>query len=571
MSRKAFRNSYARFRRRRRPVACGRAYTYNSEWAREYADSTIGVQYFGYEPGLLGSTSAFAVNQGNKSYSGNVAAMFDRGLLEMVASDPQKGIMVPGAYNALVPKDATTASSGGRIGTAVDNTTALYSGPQSATTYNILTSGTDISSPAHGINSNESFVFTPLNSWKYYPHSVWMRFSQRIRRQFYNPTNRVMTVYVTETRRKRSQLAAVGDGLPTNTDSDWELLDVQPWGESPRIWWSAGSDGSYVIYNDADLDTSSISQIVEAGEYYRRFLYVRFGQYEQFQIQSRGFNNTGAKTTSLLSPQFVTMSNWDPRMSYNNSTNTSDPYNPSTFGYSNPQNVRDNLANTSSVGPTLGHSNDPWHSADAGTDSKNPEVQPVGTTDPMSYKNSSDFNPLKNPFLKRLFHMRRYKYVLPPGGSAVHTFRTSGRVNPIKSRLMRNMHFYSLSASTSVVTGSRQFPYCLPFPEGYTPTPYLHAAKKTAGWSDVGAIIQVKGQMVFLKSDSATGMQYSQTRVVAHDKIQCKFRVCSYGRPVVGGARTHTTFLASSNTAADYYSVNPTAAPSAVAPSNNTT
>jgi len=563
MSRQTRRRSYARFRRGRRAVARGRLYRFTSDYSQQYGVSTLGVQSIAFEPECLATGDSYAATSGNRAFAGNVVAMFDRALLEMVAADPHKGIMVPGAVNVQAPQDATTASSGARIGTAVDNTTGVFAGPESASAWHVLTAGG--AGNNYPVTSSE-YVWTPLNSWKYYPQSVWMRFWMKRRRTFYNPTNTVQTVYVTELRRRRAQYACVdADGVPANVHQDFELLDFQPFGEARRTYWkSVAGEGAMVLFAPEDLATSAteLIKIIEAGEMYKKFLYIRFGQYEQLQLQSRGFQNV-ANRPGGATPATTTLDFNDPRLSYNPiGAETTDPHNPETYGYSNRQAIRDQTTTTLD-GLDLTAANDPWYTSTSTSQGSLNQEQ--------DYRYDITFNPLKNPFLKRLFFMRRVKYVLPPGGTATHVFRTSGNVNPLKSHLMRFMHFYSLLGTrdgTGVDDTNRQMPYGLPFPNTYTPPPFVYGSRKRAGWSPVSAIIQVKGQMVFNNPESGASqvMQYGPTRVVAHDKLSVAFRAKSYGKPLVGGTRRHNTFLSVSNDPHDYKSMNPTAAPQSVIP-----
>lgn len=561
MSRKARGRSYARFRRGRRPVARGRLYRFTSDYSQQYGLSTLGVQAIALEPSTLGSADDYTQNNGDAQYTGNICAMFDRALLEMVASDPQKGIMVPGALNIQVP-EAVPASDGGRIGTDAGGA-AVYAGPDDVTTYKMLSAGTNgLSYPATG----DDYIWTPLNSWKYYPQSVWMKFWLKRRRTFYNPTNTVQTVYVTELRRRRCQLACTdNDGVPADYHQDYEVLDFQPYGELRRTGWrNVSGEGAMVLYAPEDLATSGTHwiNIIEAGEMYRRFMYVRFGQYEQLQLQSRGFQNIANRPNTAL-PASATLNFANPRLSYNPvGAEVTDPHFPQTTGYSNRQAIRDQTTTTLD-GLALTGANDPWFSSTSNNVGNLQQLQ--------DYRYDVTFNPMKNPFLKRLFYMRRVKYVLPPGGTATHVFRTSGNVNPLRSHLMRFMHFYSLTGTrdgTGTDDTNRTLPYGLPFPHTFTPAPYVYGTRKHCGFAPVGAIIQVKGQMVFNNPEVGTSqvMQYGPTRVVAHDKISAAFRAKSYGRPNVGGTRRHQTFLSVSNSPLDYKSMNPTAPPVAVIP-----
>jgi len=54
-------------------------------------------------------------------WRGNVPALFDRGLLDMVASDPQKGIFEPGAYIGEI-------TAGTQIGEVTGGSTAVLYG-----------------------------------------------------------------------------------------------------------------------------------------------------------------------------------------------------------------------------------------------------------------------------------------------------------------------------------------------------------------------------------------------------------------------------------------------------------
>lgn len=562
----ALRRRFARFRRGKRPVACGRTYRVSAEASDQYGLSAIGLQSYAYKPDFLGSGDDFSNDDVAAVYFNNVAAMFDRAMLELVAKDPQKGIIVPGAFNAMVPRDPTSNLLSGAIGvTTGAQTVNMF--PQSATTaYNVLTNGPGGYPGPTSVIPGDDYVFTPLNSWKYYPQSVWMKFSSKCRRTMYNPTNTVQTVYLTEVRRRRSQLqcANVGDpSLPGNALYDYEVVDMQPINESARLGYTNNSgDGAYVIYAPEELSTSAdeFRKVLEAGEMYRRFLYVRFGQYEQLQLQSRGFADVAGRPTliggsAIAGMPSTQLGRWNPRLSYNPvGAETTDPAHPVTFGYSNRQTMRDQSTVTTFAGLEIAGANDPWISRAGPTD--------AGSSTPQDYRYDVSFNPLKNPFLKKLFRMRRTKYVIPPGGSAVHYIRTSGRVNPMKSHLKRVMHFYHPDARRT------ELPYCLPFPDQYAPAPYTHATRRTAGYTSVGLITQVKGQMVFNQPETGTSqvMQYGPTRVVTHDRFYHTFRACSYGRPVVGGTQRHTSFLSASNTASDYKSMNPTAAPAAVAP-----
>lgn len=555
MSLKNRRRTYAGFRRRRRPVACGRTYHFTADLSQQFGLSTIGVQAITIEPDLMGDPDKPLTGAGSQVYIGSVPQMFDRALFEMVASDPQKGIFVPGVYNKLIPVDT-------KIGHTEEGTSVDVKTNNPDTGYVILSGGT-----SNTIATGDDYVFTPLNSWKYYPQSVWMKFKHTIRRTFYNPTNTVQTVFVTELRRRRSQLAcAQADGVPANTETDYELVDIQPYNEEARLRYDhISGDGSYLLYIPETLGTSGteLIKIMECGEMYKKFLYIRFGQYEAMQLQSRGLANIASQQNALVPPQFRTMGRWQPRLSFNPvGAEVTDPHNPSTHGYSHQQNIRD-PSSTTVDGLVVQGAADPWLVSSSGT--------AAGSATPQDYRYDVTFNPLKNPFLKKLFYMKRTKYVLAPGGTATHVYRTSGNVNPLKSRLIRQMRFYSLFGSEdggSVADTTREFPYVLPFPSTYTPAPYAHATRKTAGFTSVGSIVQVKGQMVFNNPEASVSqvMQFGPTRVVAHDKHYTTFRACSYGRPSVGGTRRHTTFLSVSNTATDYRSMNPTAPPQAVNP-----
>jgi len=506
--------------------------------------------------GLLGDTSdrAIPTSTGYSAtaiWGGNVPALFDRGLLDMVASDPQKGIWEPGAYIGQLP-------NGTEFGNTVGGT------PDLKVAY-------DDTDPPVAVTlapeTGDHYIFTPLNSWKYMPSAVSMTFQHRLRRTFYNPTNLVMTVYVTELRRKRRQLECdLTSQIPTTARSDWELLDLQPWGEIPRIGYFNSSGTGWMCYApETARDSASIITVLRAGEYYRRFLYIRFGQYEQQQYQSRGLTNVAARLSGTTGPGFAVLGQWDPRMSYNpTGTEVTDPANPAAAGYSFSQNIRDPVTTGTISGLQVGIGLDPWNSLTTG-----------GATSStlQEWEYDSTFNPLRNPFLKKLFYMKRTRYVIPPGGSAQHIFRTGGRVNPIRSNIMRYMQFYSDTGAYDYKTeADREVPYGLPFDHAVQPPPVCHSTRKQGGFYDVSAIIQVKGQMQFLKTEEAKTsevLQYSATRVVAHDSHHISFKVCSYGRPLTGGRSVHTTFLAQSNTGSDYYSNNPTAAPAAVAPSLN--
>lgn len=447
--------------------------------------------------------------------------MMDRGLLEMAASDPQKGILVPGNY----------------IGS--NGVTGPVANPQGPGLY------------------NQKYVFTPLNSWKYWPNAIHMRFSHKLRRTFYNPTNVVQTVYVTECRRRRSQIGSQNQtGAATDAHCDIELLDMQPFFEDVRNWWTSTFNNSgFLAYTPVDCSTTpeQFEQLVEAGEAYKRFLYIRFGRYEQLQYGSRGMINaasypTGPHIGSQLDYN-VGMNRWDPRASYNFNGAPSDPELPDVRGYSGVQNIRDPLTSLTTAGAILSGGFDPWYPNSGGS----------GVVEGPAYRFGVDFNPLQNPLLRRLFRMRRVRYVIPPGGSATHTYYTFGSAHPFKSRLMAQLKFY---AESGTVRANRNFPYCLPFPDTNKPSQYAHTTPKVAGWSDVTSIVQVKGQMSYLAQPNTqlSTIQYAPTRVVSHDRHEVRFRVCSYGRPAVGGVRKHTTFLASNVTG--YISTYPTAVPS---------
>jgi len=511
----------------------------------------MGLQTLSIENQLLGSIKPYAEHADDvrEPYHGNVLAMFDRGLYDMVAADPQKGIWEPGTYNAGLATGTIIGESKGEDVTSTMNDPGL------------LLAGIPPETGDH-------YIFTPLNSWKYYPQSVRMKFSHRLARTFYNPTNVVQTVFVTELRRKRKQLqCANSQDMPINFLYDYDVLDVQPYLENRRLQYAQHSGNGWVVYSPDLVNTNQLTNVIRAGEYYRRFLYVRFGQYESIQYQSRGFTNVAARRAGTTGPGFANLGQWDPRFSYNPVTNEpTDPAHPSSYsGYSQEQYIRDpvTVSTIGGLGP-VGSSVDPWESKTGGGFNQTPQA----------YELSMDFDPLKNPFLKRLFYMRRTRYVLPPGGSARHVFRCSGTATPFGSNILNDLHFYSQSGTYDWSTDTdREVPYGLPFSNEIKPPPAAHLTRRQGGFSDVSVLTQVKGQMVFLKAVDGTGevMQYAQTRVVSHDHHIVRFKVCSYGKPVIGGARTHSSFLASDNTTTDYQTMNPTAAPAAVAPADSST
>lgn len=473
-------------------------------------------------PALLGFSST--AGSGVSVYIGSVPAMFDRGLLDMAANDPQKGIIVPGAQD------------GSRSNPAV---------------------------PAPGSNPTQNYAWTPLNSWKYWPTSVWMKFRHVLRRTFYNPTNVVQTVFVTEFRRKRAQLSSENtNDLPLDTRFDYEIIDQQPLFEDARTWWQEDSSGSGIlIYAPSDdLSGAPMLRMHEAGEMYRRFLYVRFGQYEQIQLASRGFTSVSNEATGGTTGfYFQGMNRWAPELAYGNNgvTGPTDPPLPQIYGYDQPQSVRDNFittlapdSTTLDVGDLRGRNN-PWNG--------NIPSGQITTGGFTMYRYDPTYNPMRNPILRRLFHMHRTRYMIPPGGSAAHVYRTGGTAHPYKSRLIRHMRFYGRAAGPE-----DELPYCLPFSDTYKPSIFAHTTKKVGGWHDVGSFVQVRGQMAYLPQavDSVTPscMQYAPARVVFHDRHEVRYKVCSYGIPAIGGTRTHTTFLCPSQTG--YVSTNPTAPPS---------
>lgn len=524
---------------------------YSGESSRQYGSTHLGIQPLTIEMGILGHSADYANGSAIDPFAlGNVSAMFDRGLLDMAAADPQKGVWQPGAYISEVQAtlEIGTVATGAGAGGSVEA---------------VVPSPGDNLAMTTPPDATGNYLWTPLNSWKYWPQSVSLKFMAKLRRTFYNPTNRVMTVYVTELRRKRKQLttAQSSTGLPSNTRQDFEVLDLQPWSELQRSWYVNTSGACGAVYCPVDsLDGASILLAIRQGEYYRRFLYVRFGQYESIQYQNKALTLVVNRTTGETTPYYAELGRWDPRMSYNpTAAEPTDPLDPETHGYSQAQFVRD--PTTATIGGfDVSGGQDPWNSVSG---------------NPTEYEIDVTFNPLKNPFLRKLFYMRRTRYVIPPGGSATHTYRCGGRANPFRSNLLQSMHFYSeRGALTYGTEAKREGPYGLPFADALKPPPLAHASKRDSGWSDVSSLVQVKGQMVFEKDETISTsevMQYSQTRVISHDHYSTRFKVCSYGRPTVGGARAHSTFLSSSDTASDFYTVNPTAAPTAVAPTNNGT
>lgn len=527
-----------------------------------------GVQLHFVEPQLLGSmddTAAIVTSRvvPNPVFTGNVPALFDRCMFDMVAKDPNKGIQHPGAFNYIPP-------TGTAIGVA---------GAVSVTTTGTDVSGTPVLSPPH-ITSTTPFVFTPLNSWKYWPDKVFMRFRQRLRRTFYNPTNLIQTVYVTELRRKRSQIyGTVSDttGLLGSTGTDYELVDFQPYAELPR-WGFVVQDLTGCIMYGPSAQTGvglQIQNLSKVGAFYRRFLYPRFGQYEQIQLVSRGFYNTG-NMDYPTGRNFTTMQGWDPRLDYDpNGTSAAptDPHDPTLYGYSYPQNIRD--ASNDSLSVSGGNYNvqagmDPWHQqAAAGTVTASSGTYGAGPR----YEVQAHYNPLTNPYLRKLFYMRRTKYVISPGGSATHIFSCSGTAHPLKSRVFHAMNFYGMEGTDQQAEGTRQRPYTLPFGDAMKPAAFVHISRKH-GWSDVSAIIQVKAQMMFTKltdSINTEALQYGLPRVVCHDSMRITGRACSYGKPTHGGTHMNTDLLSSSIVNSAYLSMFPTAIPANAAPNISNT
>lgn len=524
---KTRRRSFARFRKgaRVKSVASSRPLVLRSDNSGQIIQALSGITAIREEYPLLGITSV--AGSGASAYLGSVSAMFDRCLLDMAAMDPQKGTLVIGAsvHTSFVPQ-----------------------------------AGTD---------SLQKFVWTPLNSWKYWPTSVYMKFRHVKRRTFYNPTNVVQTVFVTELRRRRAQCRCPSSaaGVPTDSNYDYEYIDQQPMFEGARTWWQPDDttlEGVLIYAPTSQGAQDPIIRMHEAGEMYRRFLYVRFGQYEQIQLASRGFSTVASLNTGAQ--QFIGLNRWGIQTTFNSpedamgGTGPTDPEFPSLYGYNQPQSIRDNFITTQTYVDDSGNTANLTGQLNAwnGYSAENQTV----TDDPSFYRLDPSYNPLRNPILRRLFHMRRVRYMIPPGGSAAHVYRTGGICHPFKSRVIRSMRFYSEDASMEPSDSAPQLPYCLPFFDGYKPTPYAHTTPKEGGWYDVSSFIQVRGQLAFTAQPpggSSSIMQYAPARVVFHDRDDVRCRVSSYGKPAIGGVRTHTSFMCPVQTG--YISTAPTAPP----------
>jgi len=543
--------------------------------------------------------------------------MFNAGLLDMVANDPHKHVWF-GSYGPMHTHGALSGTnydygiSSGHINAAATlnggtaGVTEIGSGNAAFATHN--PGGNNITQevigwePVYGgqptggpgVGSAAPYWWIPEQSWKYYPQGLRLKYSTVRRRVFYNPTNLVAYVFVNELRRKRTQYyaltdfglidgEAVGiqyitpDPIPdarvkdstnaarTEVQTDREVLDLLPMGDPPRTsWWiepiglnSTGGLAFAVPYYKyctnnmagSNVPGTNIASIVKlianSGEYLKRFLKPLFGQYDYLRSQlgdmyadhsvqgeTNGdaflYNRTGSDASFWPDLQ---------RVPYMPGITGANNQVMMTYGYVKPQN-------------TAPYTNVTTDTVNTAFDESQNNVD--FTTAPW-------FNPKKNPFMKRLFYIKRRAYMIPPGGTATHTVRSRGYTSPLRGSLMQCIPFFDSQPS---VGGA--LPYIFPFADYWKPPEPLYTTKRRNGFGQVDLWCQVRGQMAFNNQSGAQAnpMQWVGTQVTYHDKLVNRWKVCSYNkRRVQGGTQGRLTGLSTDLTLGHYTAQFPTATP----------
>jgi hypothetical protein len=460
-----------------------------------------------------------------------------------------------------------------------------------------------VATPAQWTNNDSDTTaahgWMPQHGYKYWPTSVKMKFQQTRVRVFYNPTNLVQYVYVTELRRKRSQGYVSRDNVQwtmkpndqwlsadpevyninggggaaygySNPLYDIEVMDMQPEGQ-------AAKNGNYTVNGSAGLffamchyaysqqtdkahmgqlnpgggvpgrtQLQAVYEMAVAGEVLSRFIYPRFGQPD---FLARQYGAYAGDAIVGGADQFYVYQGMDygnsipikpdlqaPTGGFLNVTEMPSSE-PGTFGYAKEQNV---FPSTTTAYKSYGI----WD----GSDVSNADF----TVSPW-------FNPTRNRYLKRLFFMKRRVYMIPPGGTAQHICRIQGNTTPVRGHLIANMTFYSRSA----LANQSAAPYGMPIDEAFFPAELAYASKRQAGYQTVDLWTHTRGQMAYNNQSGSTAnpLQYSGTQILYHDKLINRWQVCSYGKPLLGGTHGHVTLLNPDSTFAHYASTYPTAAP----------
>lgn len=194
------------------------------------------------------------------------------------------------------------------------------------------------------------------------------------------------------------------------------------------------------------------------------------------------------------------------------------------------------------------------------------------------WSRSPHWRPDKNPFLRRLYKMRRLQAVLSVGGSAtfVHTSRSSRRgVNLWAGGITRAMYFFQgpdvRTAGSRVDPKFREWfqavaPYSNPYYRKWQPPLPVYGTFKRDGYQTSDLLVLGLGQMGYENSTPAppivpTGVNYMPSDLMFRERSIVKFKIVSYGRPVVGGRTWYHNDMDPQTDFSKYLNTYPTAAP----------
>lgn len=525
--------------------------------------------------------------EANRCVGGAIPDMFDAGIRDMLLTDKHK--LYKTSWTGLTMAVPTGAAASANFDTklaysdAGGLTTDYYSRGSTALIggQNVVPSADHTSWPVefqsqiadaatdNDVDANVSrqqvmSVFAPTQAWKYNPATMRLKYRFIRRRTYYNIGNYVQTLHEFLLTPKRAYTGTHGMEAPVTTPStpadlfvatqDVTILDIQPYGEFTR---SGNTLTPYAVANTNrqsgllfffDFDNANITpeamtvRIANAGEYRSRFAYLRDIPFSM-----------GEANRHLYWPQ-QHAAQWN--MGYPHAAD-------GTFygiTYDDPDRVgvrQDNPYASNSTIPSSSFA----------------LTQTGGPDGAIDYTIGDHFSPLKNPYLRRIFRMRKHGLMLAPSSSASSTWKSRGSVGLLRSGTFHHVHFYQEPSTAVQALRTQLFnvtPYRSPYPDFFKGPQVGYASRKRCGFATSDLWCFIRGQMGYVEGTpdpvAETKLNYASGGLVYRQRDILKFRVCSYARgPVVGGARTYYDAMAADTDMGDYKSSYPTAAPSSEA------